>query len=188
MPVGTPAAVSAVRAANWCASLARLWPSGGWAKRVGNAAAQAWPEFLRVGGTDRGDETLFAPDFAADGSKRVRKGRALFTIPGGSGCGTAAPGMSRLPSRITRENTPSRQEVVRAMALSHHCRCVSTPRGPVFPLLPHPSCSGHDNQSSGPGCSFCLTGVFAHACKRAAFAADMPVVGVPAIWVRERVG
>jgi hypothetical protein len=34
----------------------------------------------------------------------------------------------RLASSVTIENSASRQGVVRAMALSDHCRCVSTPR------------------------------------------------------------
>src|SRR3954468_11521337 len=34
-----------------------------------------------------------------------------------------------LVQRVTRENKPSRAGVVRAMALSDHWRCVSTPRG-----------------------------------------------------------
>ncbi len=36
---------------------------------------------------------------------------------------------------VTKENNPIRGGVVRAMALSDHCRCVSTPSRAEFPRM-----------------------------------------------------
>jgi hypothetical protein len=72
--------------------LPRLWPSRGLAECVGDGVAKGWAEFLPVGGVGRGDETLFAPEFAADGSEGVGEGWLPLAIPGACGCGPAGPG------------------------------------------------------------------------------------------------
>src|SRR3954469_16062387 len=53
--------------------------------------------------------------------RRLRYQAALITAP-------RAFGLSCAASKVTRENSPSRQGVVRAMARSDHWRWVSTPR------------------------------------------------------------
>src|SRR3954469_4382745 len=62
-------------------SLAFWLRSCGVAECIGDAVEQRWPEFLHLWRDLGREETLFAPDLAADSGERVGEGWALLAIP-----------------------------------------------------------------------------------------------------------
>src|SRR3954469_8640584 len=63
-------------------SLARLWPSGSVAERIGNAFLELWAEFLRLAWMARHGKTLFLPEMSPHSGECVAEGGAAFVIPG----------------------------------------------------------------------------------------------------------
>src|SRR3954469_5251854 len=72
--------------------LARLWPSGGVAERIGNAFLERWAEFRRLAWMARHGETLFLPEMSPHSGECVAKGRAAFVIPSRAHNGPACLG------------------------------------------------------------------------------------------------
>jgi hypothetical protein len=62
--------------------LARLWPSGSVAERIGNAFLERWSEFLRLAWMARHGKTLFLPEMSPHSSECIAEGGAAFVIPG----------------------------------------------------------------------------------------------------------
>ena len=79
---------------------------------------------------DRDMEKSVATKDAANGGDRVAEGRLGFVVPSRGMGRTAVLGVCIKPcaQTVTSEYSPSSAGVVRRIARSDHCRCVSTPR------------------------------------------------------------
>jgi hypothetical protein len=62
--------------------LARLWPSGSVAERIGNAFLERWVEFCRLAWMAGHGKTLFLPEMSPHSGECVAEGGAAFVIPG----------------------------------------------------------------------------------------------------------
>src|SRR3954453_14223897 len=62
--------------------LARLWPSGSGAERIGNAFLERWAEFLRLAWMAGHGKTLFLPEVSPYSGECIAEGGAAFVIPG----------------------------------------------------------------------------------------------------------
>src|SRR3954447_16974430 len=62
--------------------LARLWPSGSVAERIGNAFLERWAELVRLAWMTRHDKTLFLPEMSPHSGECIAEGGAAFVIPG----------------------------------------------------------------------------------------------------------
>src|SRR3954468_8074390 len=62
--------------------LARLWPSGSVAERIGNAFLERWAEFLRLAWMAGHGKTLFLPEVSPYSGECIAEGGAAFVIPG----------------------------------------------------------------------------------------------------------
>src|SRR3954447_11095666 len=62
--------------------LARLWPSGSVAERIGNAFLERWAEFVRLAWMTRHGKTLFLPEMSPHSGECIAEGGTAFVIPG----------------------------------------------------------------------------------------------------------
>src|SRR3954470_19451560 len=99
--------------------LARLWPSGSVAERIGNAFLELWAEFFRLVWMARHEKTLFLAEMSPHSGECVAEGGAAFVNQAPLMTASRGFGPSCAASRVTREDSPSRQGV-RAMARSDH--------------------------------------------------------------------
>ena len=99
------------------------------AERIGDAVAERGAEFSRLGLPPRQQRNPARARTAA-ARRRGRRRRSAAACGTKRRCETVerARRSRRAASRVTIENSPSRQGVVRAIAWSDHWRWVSTPR------------------------------------------------------------